>query len=149
MQTSIFVYLSQVISSSQYWTVLSHMADFPHIVQDSSILRVKGFTFSWPNILLLIVAKQLHFCFIWGFFFVHVISSKLQTSLGLGVSFLHGSLSAHVVAKDTWQWTWHMLLLIHYKLAFSGFLLDSWPSWPIFFQQQMIFCIFFLIVAVA
>ena len=33
MQTSIFVYLSQVISSSQYWTVLSHITDFPHIVQ--------------------------------------------------------------------------------------------------------------------
>ena len=28
MQTSIFVYLSQVISSSQYWTVLTHIADF-------------------------------------------------------------------------------------------------------------------------
>ena len=33
MQSSIFVYLSQVISSSQYWTELSHFADFPHIVQ--------------------------------------------------------------------------------------------------------------------
>ena len=33
MQTSIFVYLSQVISSRQYRTVLSHIADFPHIVQ--------------------------------------------------------------------------------------------------------------------
>ena len=33
MQTSIFVYLSQVISPLQYWTVLSHIADFPHIVQ--------------------------------------------------------------------------------------------------------------------
>ena len=27
------VYLSQVISPSQYWTVLLHVADFPHIVQ--------------------------------------------------------------------------------------------------------------------
>ena len=33
MQNSIFVYLLQVISSSQYWTVLSHIADFPHIMQ--------------------------------------------------------------------------------------------------------------------
>ncbi len=31
--SSIFVYLSQVISSSQYWTMLSHIADFPPIVQ--------------------------------------------------------------------------------------------------------------------
>ena len=33
MQMSIFVYLSQVISSSRYLTVLSHITDFPHIVQ--------------------------------------------------------------------------------------------------------------------
>ena len=33
IQTSIFVHLSQVISSRQYRTVLSHIADFPHIVQ--------------------------------------------------------------------------------------------------------------------
>ena len=46
MQTSIFVYLSQVILSTQYWTVLSHVADFPHIVQsylevsnDSDVIR--------------------------------------------------------------------------------------------------------------
>ncbi len=31
--SSIFVYLSQVISSSRYWTMLSHIADFPSIVQ--------------------------------------------------------------------------------------------------------------------
>ena len=47
------------------------------------VLGVKGLTFSFPNLLLLIVAKQLHFLFHMirvflqkVFFFVHVISSR-------------------------------------------------------------------------
>lgn len=33
MHTSIFVYLAQLILSLQYLTVLSDIADFPHIVE--------------------------------------------------------------------------------------------------------------------
>ena len=51
------------------------------------VLGVKGLTFSPPNILLLIVTKQLNVRFMWpqsfppeGFYFVPVISSKLQFS---------------------------------------------------------------------
>ena len=38
--------------------------------------------------------------------------------------------------------------LIHCRLAFWCFLVDSWHSWWVFSQQYVIVCIFFLLVAV-
>ena len=54
------------------------------------VLGVKGLTFSPPNMLLLIVAKQQQFCYIWPQRF----------------------------------------------FLFWWFLVDSWPSWPVFSQHQ-------------
>ena len=61
-------------------------------------------------------------------------------------SILHVSLSANGDAKHAWLWTLtpvFQLLLIHCRLAFWWFLVDSWPSWPIFSEQQVIVCLFF------
>ena len=36
-------------------------------------------------------------------------------------------------------------LLIQYTLAFWWFLVDSWPTWPVSSQQQVIVCVYFLV----
>lgn len=139
---------------------------FPPIMLDGtySVLGVKEFTLSPPNILVIVV-KQLNFCFIWpqnfppkDLFFVKVISSKLQSSLKVATSggraasqpTWQGILTVQGDVKQAWLWTltpgfWQ--ILIHCSPAFWWFLVDSWPSWPIAYQQQVIAYVFFLFVA--
>ena len=103
----------------------------------------------WPN--------KYIFCFIWSQFSLSMwsaasIHQALSYRICSKASILHVSLSANGDAKHAWLWTLTPVfqpLLIHCRLAFWWFLVDSWPSWPIFSEQQVIVCLFFfLIVAV-
>ena len=106
------------------------------------VLAVKSLTFSPLNILLLIVAKQLHFCFIWsqrfppeGFSFVHVTINKLLFSFKMPL-FEQGLLycrAAHVDAKHIWLWR---MSPVFQQLQLWWFWADSWPSLPLFSQHQ-------------
>ena len=76
-----------------------------------------------------------------------------QTSLELWggasrarASFLHSRLSAHGDGKHTWLWVLVPVfrqLFIHCRPVIWWFLVDSWPSWLIFSQQQVLVCVFF------
>ena len=66
------------------------------------VLGVEDLTFSHPVILLLIMAKQLHFCLILCvfFFFVPVITSKIQSSfkvLGLDQEILSNATASQLM----------------------------------------------------
>ena len=91
---------------SQYNTTTTIMFDSRY-----GVLRLKGLPCSPPNILLVIGAKQLNLCSIWSqsfppksFFFVHVISRKLQWSskvLYLGQGLLSCTSASDVDAQLT------------------------------------------------
>ena len=96
-------------------------------------LAFLGSKASFQNILKVVAAKQLNFCFIWphkfppeGFFYVQVISSKLQLSFKSVWSKGYFLARPPLSAKHTTLW-W--------------FLVDSLLSWPDFSQQQVIFVV--------
>ena len=124
------------------------------------VLGVKGLTISLSNILLRFVAKQLDLCFVWpqnfppeGPTFVHVISSKLQSSLRVpllrqGLPLVPQPLSPWRCKTCLTMTPEFQQLLILGRYAFWWFSVDSSHSWPLFSQQQGIACVFFLMVAV-
>ena len=91
------------------------------------VLGVKGLTFSFPNLLLLIVAKQLHFLFhmirvfLQKVFFLSMLSAAdigwaLRCPVWIKDFFLALQPPAHVDVKHTWLWTLTAVfqqLLIH------------------------------------
>ena len=116
------------------------------------VLGVKGLTSSPPNILLLIVTKQLNVCFMWpqsfppeGFHFVPVISSKLQSSFK--VPCLDQELLSNTAASQSCWCETHLTVDTGSCLpaaskslhnCFWWFLVDSWPSWPVFCAMYFI-----------
>ena len=114
-----------------------------------SVLGVKGLTLSPPNISLVIVAKWLNFCFIWpqkAFSLSMWSAANFSWALrcrfwSKGFLLAWQPLRPWRFLKHAWLWTllpvFHQLLF-HRRPAFWWFLVDTWPSWPIFSQQQVI-----------
>ena len=119
------------------------------------VLRVKGLPFSPPNILLLIVVKQLSFSFMWPEFsssrffpFFMWLSANFSPTLR-SKNFFHAQqpLSSCWYKTSLTVDTDSCLPAASNSLQTCFLVVFGWhfTSWPVFSQQQVIVCVFLLL----
>ena len=118
------------------------------------VLGVKGLTFFPPEQIAAHCGKNrkffvssYHKVFLQKVFFFFL---SMWSAANFSRALRRSSFSANVYAKHIWLWTLDTCLTAASNSLWTSrkMVFDSKPFWPVFFQQQVIVCIFFLIMAV-